>query len=429
MNHRRIAVILVALVALAAGGVLAAKEMVSAESRGSLFAQGKKAELGVLKARDTEGGTLETAPPEIPAVRVGTVAQARTLRLTGSLVADEESDVASNINGIVESVAVERGSRVKKGDVLVQLDARDARNALAEGEAAVEELRVRLGLAGAGEAFDPERQPEVQTARAALDLAEKTCLRYENLSGQGIISNETSDKARTEYESAKQRYQQALHQTRQLYQSYKTALTRLNTLRKAVEDTTIRAPFDGWVLQRYTSVGERVMANPMGADSKIVTLTKLDPLRLVLTVPQQNSALVTEGQTVTFKVDGVPDRVFTGEIRYIAPGIQASSRSLAVEAMVSNPDGALRPGLFATAELVLPETTTRLVVPESALVRKGDVATVFVVKDGIAREQVTYTGEVEGGQVEIVSGLVKDDVVVTTPDRVYDGKRIAPCIN
>lgn len=429
MSYKRIAVILVALVVLAGGGVLAARKIASAESRGLLFAQGKKAELGVLKTSETEDGNIEAPPPEIPVARVAEVAQGRTLRLTGSLVADEESDVASNINGIVEAVFVERGSRVKKGDVLVQLDARDARNALAEGEAVVEELRVRLGLTGDGATFDPEHQPEVQTARAALELAEKTYLRYENLNRQGVLSNEANDKAKAEYDSAKQRYQQALHQSRQLYQSYKTARTRLNTLRKAVEDTVIRAPFDGWVVQRYTSVGERVMANPMGADSKIVTLTKLDPLRLVLTVPQQNSALVTEGQTVTFKVDGAPDRVFTGEIRYIAPGIQASSRSLTVEAMVPNPEGVLRPGLFATAELVLPETTTKLVVPESAVVRKGDVATVFVVKDGLAREQVAYTGTVEEGRVEVVSGLSKDDVVVTTPDRVHDGERIAPCIN
>ena len=93
-------------------------------------------------------------------------------------------------------------------------------------------------------------------------------------------------------------------QAKQLYQSYRSAVTHLVTLRKAVDDCSIRAPFDGWVAERDISVGERVIALFPGA--KLVTLLRIDPLRLSLTVPQQEMAQIKIGQTVTFQTDAFP---------------------------------------------------------------------------------------------------------------------------
>ena len=133
-----------------------------------------------------------------------------TLRLTGSLAADEKSDVGSNARGIVSETRVDRGSVVKKGDLLVQLDPRDAQNALDEGIDAAEELRVRLGLDEA-KAFDVDEVPEVEAAKLTTgpgreDLQPSS----ETLKKNGAVALESYDQAETEYRTAVQRHRLAV---------------------------------------------------------------------------------------------------------------------------------------------------------------------------------------------------------------------------
>jgi RND family efflux transporter MFP subunit len=341
-----------------------------------------------------------------------------TLRLTGSLSPDERSEVGSNAAGIVSKTCVDRGSIVKKGDLLVQLDPRDAQYALDEGEDAVEQLRVRLGLDEVKD-FDVNRVPEVESAKLALELAEKTFRRDESLRRQKAIALESYDQAETEYHSAIHRHHLAVLLAKQLYRSYRQALTHAVSLRKAVEDCSICAPFDGLVAERNISLGERVISLFPGA--KLVTLLRIDPLRLSLTVPQQDMAQIKPGATVKFQTDAYPGKTFTGTVRYITPAVDCDSRSLCVEAMVPNPDGALKPGLFVTAELQLEKKETDVFVPSAAVCGRGDAAAVFVIREGVVREQIVAVGESAAGRVRIASGLAPGDTVVTTPEHVRDG--------
>ena len=125
-----------------------------------------KAALGFI-AGDKAKGTA----PALETVAAELVQRSRTLRLTGTLIANEKSSVASNTSGIAAEVRVDRGSVVKKGDVLVQIDATDAKNKLAEGQALIDELKARLGIDGPAEKFIPEDEPEVRLAKASADLA------------------------------------------------------------------------------------------------------------------------------------------------------------------------------------------------------------------------------------------------------------------
>jgi membrane fusion protein (multidrug efflux system) len=341
-----------------------------------------------------------------------------TLRLTGSLTADEKSEVGSNAAGNVSETRVERGSFVKKGDVLLQIDPRDAQNALDEGINAAEELRVRLGLDESKE-FCVDEVPEVEAAKVARDLAERTYHRAENLKKDRAIALESYDQAVTDYHAAVQRYYLARRMAKQLNRSYRSAVTHLVTLRKAVDDCTIRAPMDGWVAERSISVGERIIALFPGA--KLVTLLRIDPLRLTLTVPQQDLAQIKIGETVTFQTDAFPGRKFTGAVRYISPTVTADNRSLCVEAVVPNPKAELLPGLFVTAELQLDKKQTELYVPASALCNRGEAAAVFVVRGDKVREQIVSLGEREGSRVHVLTGLAVGDAVATAPDGLHDG--------
>lgn len=346
------------------------------------------------------------------------------VRLTGSLQADEKSDVASRVGGIVLESRFERGSVVNKGDVLIKLDPTDAENQLAEGLAGLEELEVRLGLEN-GKPFNVATQPEVKTAKAALDLALANFKRDQELFNRKIMAKADFDRTSSEYDAAQERYNQSWHQAAQLYQSYKTAQTRLRTLRKAVEDTSITAPFSGIVMERTASVGERVVTQPMGSSGgKIATLVKIDPLRLVLTVPEQSVAAVKLGLPVEFTVEAYPNRVFQGKIIHIAPALESSSRSLTVEARVDNPTMELHPGFFASARLLLPERTEAIYVPTSAVRRANDVARLFVAQDGVARETIVETGDTSGSVIRVLSGVQKADQVVADAINVTDGTSI-----
>jgi membrane fusion protein (multidrug efflux system) len=158
--------------------------------------------------------------------------------------------------------------------------------------------------------------------------------------------------------------------------------------------------------------------------TKVVTLVRIDPLRLSLTVPQQSVGFVQPGQTVRFKVDSFPDRKFEAKVRYIAPVVTNDTRSLLVEALVENPEGELHPGMFATAELESKKQKTGFFAPLKAVQKMGEVSRVFVVRDGIAHVQIVALGEEEDGKVEIRTGLTGKEILVANPELVHDGDKV-----
>jgi len=380
-----------------------------------------KASLGfVSKEEASRGG--EAAARSYDTVPVEVVQRNHVLRLTGTLTADEKSAVVANVSGIVAEVRVDRGSVVRKNDVLVQLDATDAKNKLAEGQALLDEAKSRLGLTDLAQPFKPEEQPEVKLAAAALELADGTLRRAEKVYAQRALAEETFQQIKTEQFLASQRYDQAVRQMRVAYLTCKAAQIRVTMLEKAVADTTIRAPFDGLVAEKLVSVGEQVSSGMQA--TKVVTLVRIDPLRLSLTVPQHEVGRVRERQTVRFEVDTFPGRTFEGTVRFVSPTVTQDTRSMVVEAVVPNAEGALRPGLFANAQLVLAERQAAILVPAGAVQKLEEVARVFVVHDGVARERVVALGEQSDQKVEVKSGLTGKERLRPRPDRLHDGDRV-----
>lgn len=420
-------VVAVIVTAAAAGGawyqfgrpIIAAQKATAAATAAPAPTQGKAA-LGFLDDKTKRGSTAANRHIEVVPVEVSP--RRDVLRLTGSLVADERSSVAANTSGIAAEVLVDRGSLVRKNDVLVQIDPTDAKNKLAEGQAMLEELKARLGIDENTKNFDPEDEPEVRLAKSSADLAASNLRRAKDLYAKKVISTEAFDQTQADYDMAMQRYRQALFQIRQAYQVCRTAQIKLAILEKAVADTTIRAPFDGWVAEKLVSVGEQISSGMQA--TKVVTLVRIDPLRLSLTVPQQDMGRIQPGQTVRFHVDSYPDRTFEATVRFIAPVVANDTRSMVVEAVAPNPDRALRPGLFTTAELELAKQNPSYSVPVGAVQKVGEVARVFVVRDGVAREQIVSLGEVERGKVQIRSGLSGGEMLVARPESVKDGDRV-----
>jgi RND family efflux transporter MFP subunit len=367
----------------------------------------------------TVNAAAEPAPVAVSTAAVESRPIDRYLRVTGSLLADEQAEVSAEAAGRVVETPVERGTRVAQGALLVRVSAAETSAQLQEAEANAAQMEARLGLTGT-QAFDPTRVPDVMNAKAALDLAEAEFARIGSLLEQKVVSQSEYDQRRTQVEAARQQYQMAQNVAQQSYRSLEAARARVALARKGVADTAIRAPFSGIVAERLVSTGDYVTRG-----ARVATVVRVDPLRIEMTVPEQSVSLVKIGQPVRITVDAYPGESFTAKVRYVSPSLRADQRALTVEAIAANPDGRLKPGLFATASIQQPQSAPALLVPATAIESISGTSRVYVVKGDKAEERIVTTGETVGTQVEITSGLSKGEVVAAEPKgRLVDGARV-----
>jgi len=337
--------------------------------------------------------------------------------LDGTLIPDEESNVTSVVAGRVTDVFVERGSKVKANAPLVRLRDVDYRISAQIAQAQLQQARARLGMNEKDPPPKADALPEVTMARSEMDLAASMLARAEELSRSGAMSQQDLDSARSRAASASDRYQSARHQARASLSSLDLAKAQLNQASTSVREATVRAPFAGEIANRMVSSGEYV-----GPQSPLVTLVRTDPLRLELSIPQQHLSAVQVGETVTLTFDSIPGERFEAKVHYISAAVKRDTRSLVVEAIVPNPDGRLRPGLFATARLHTGDEQAVVVIPSSAVRTEAGVSRVFVVNEGKIQERVISIAE-HGNDTTVVSdGLSQgDEVAVDTLDDLADG--------
>lgn len=361
---------------------------------------------------------VEQAPQVVVhATAARTATQPVSLLLDGTLLADEESDVTSVVAGRVREMLVERGSVVNKGDPLVRLRDVDYRLAAQAAKAQLDQARARLGIQDREPAPDPTTLPEVQAARTAMELAERTATRSVELFDHGAISQSALDEARSHAATAREQYQSSLNGARATAAALEAAQVSLAQANTSAAEATVRAPFAGEIADRKVSVGEYV-----SPQTQLVTLVNTDPLRMQLEVPQRYLNAIQPGQTLEVRVDAVPDRVFEGTLRYVSAAVARTSRALIVEAVVPNPDRLLRPGLFATARLMLGGAEQVTIVPERAVQTRAGVSRVFAIKDGKIQEHVVTVGEHQGSDVVLTSGLGGgEQVAIDQLDKLADG--------
>ena len=279
--------------------------------------------------------------------------------VTGTLAAEEQVVLGLKVAGRLSEIPVDLGSRVVKGQVLARLDPTDFELRVQQAEAALQQARARLGLApdDAPERVDPEKTPLVRQARAVLEEARASRDRFEALHAQQLLSRAELDAADAAFQVADGRYQDSLDEVRNRQALLAQRTSELELARQQLQDSTLVSPFDGAVRERQATPGEYVTAG-----QPVVTVVRLHPLRLRLAVPERDAAGVRAGQEVRLTVEGDP-AMYTGRVARLSPAIDERSRTLMVEAEVPNRDGALRPGSFATAEIVTAADEPAVLVP------------------------------------------------------------------
>jgi len=375
---------------------------------------------GCSTAAETAPDPSKAADPiEVAAAAIETRSIDRFLRVTGSLVADAQAEVSAETAGRVIETPVERGTRVAQGALLVRISPQETAAQLQEADANAGQIEARLGLTP-DQAFDRNRVPDVMNAKASLDLAEAEFNRMKALLDQKVISQSEFDQRRTQLEAARQNYQVAQNAADQSYRSLEAARARTALARKAVADTSVRAPLDGLVVERLVSVGDYVTRG-----QRVATVVRIDPLRVELTIPEQQVSMVKVGQQVRLTVDAYPGEEFSATVRFISPALRSDQRALTVEAIALNKDGRLKPGLFATAQLRQGDAAPALLVPSSAVETVAGTSRVYVVKNNVVDERIVTIGERVGNQVEITSGISTGEVVASEPKgRLSDSQQV-----
>jgi membrane fusion protein, multidrug efflux system len=308
-------------------------------------------------------GAMMSQPPP-PAVVASAEARSDTwspiLGAIGTLVATQGVAVTNEVAGQVRDIRFRSGERVKAGDVLVGLDD-------AVDRATLDGLVAQRTLA------------EIQFTRARQLYKENQA-----------VPKSSVDEAQARLDSARAQVvaQEALIAKKQ-----------------------IRAPFAGLLGIRQVNVGQY-----LAPGSPIVQLEALSPIYADFSLPERNFARLGAGQPVEVRVQPYDEEVFKGRIAALNPGVDTATRTVRVRAELSNPDGRMRPGMFAEVRLTLPEPRVVVVIPDMAVTYEpyGDSVFVIAQKDGasIAERRPIETGETRGGDVEVTHGLKAGETIV-----------------
>ena len=374
---------------------------------------------------------------------------ASTIRATGSLVANETSDVAPKVAGKVSNVGVNAGQFIQAGAVIATIDDRTAKlqlstaqAAVKQAEAGVKQAEARIGLLNGGK-FNASIVPEVRAADAAYQqaLAEQKQAeanegRYRELLESGdvaMVTYETyrtaRDTARAKTNAARQGLDAAVNTAKQSNQAIVTAqanvesaMTQVADAQQAILDTVIKSPFAGYVSNRPVAVGEYV-----SSASIVATILRTNPIKAQIQVAEADVPHISVGRGVSLEVDAYKDRKFAGTVSAVNPAVDPNSRSAVVEALVENGDNALRTGMFVTAQIAMAGGAKAVYVPKAAIFNDPTTQSsrVFVIQDGVAKLQVVQLGTEEGDSQQIVSGLDADQTVATSNvGQLFEGAKV-----
>lgn len=348
----------------------------------------------------------------------------RRARVTGTLLGEEEMTVAAKVSGRVVEVLKDLGDPVAPGETLVRVDPTDYALAMDERARALTQALARLGLeALPASGFDVSQLPALVRARLQ---AENARARYER--GKSLFEKKPPLISEQDFADLETAWKVAESNVRVERLTAESTLAEARTLeaqvriaRQRLEDATHRAPVrEGastgpdapalryGVAERRVSLGDFVQVG-----APLYRLVDPDPIRMRAQAPERRLGGIRAGQRARVNVEAFSGP-FDGRVARVSPAVDVRTRAFVLEIHVANPDGRLKPGSFATADVEIGVERV-LAVPESAVVTFAGVHKVFRVKDGKAAEQRVEPGDRADGRVEIRSGLSPGDVVVVSP--------------
>ena len=324
----------------------------------------------------------------------------KTVTIPGDLTPFQGVNLNARVPGFVESVAVDRGSWVKRGQRLATISAPELRAQRAEAEAKLQAVRAQ-------EAEAQARMVSAQSTYDRLKAASAT---------PGVVAGNDLEIAERGFEAAR------AHVT-----ALKSSGGAAEAAAKAVSEMEayldLTAPFDGVITERNVHPGSLV--GP--ATGALLRIEQVSRLRLTVPVPEAYVGAITKGTNVEFRVSAFPDQTFRGVIARPAHSLDMKTRSMLVELDVNNPKQLLAPGMFAEVQWPVSRTQASLFVPRTAVVRTSERQFVVRVRNGVAEWVDVRRGELNGEVIEVFGDLREGDVVVRRGnDEIRPGTKISP---
>jgi len=359
-------------------------------------------------------------PLVVRAVPVASKPISRTVEAVGTFFAYDEAIISAEVDGRVEDVKVDLGDNVAPGQLLVRISEEEQRYLLAQQEAQLRQSLEKLGLKDEKDRVkDINDAPDVRRAAADLFEAEQRYKRVRMLTEQGVGSQSDLDQAQARFRAQQAALDATLNQTRNVIQEVERFRAVLDLQRKKVRDTQVKAPFAGAVKERQVTAGQFVRAN-----TPLLTLVKVDPIRLRIEVPERMAPWIKTGQTAQIITEAF-DKTFEGRIWRISPTVDQAKRTFVVEALVPNGGAGLKPGSYARARVPTQKVENVLYVPTRAISYVLGSNKAFVIKNNVIEARDVKLGDRFEGSVEILEGLAEGDMIAASNlNRLDTGARV-----
>jgi len=397
------------------------------------------------KQNGNTNGPEAGVPVVVAAAEQGTMAQ--TLTVTGTIRAGREADVGAQISARVVEVKVREGDSVTAGQVLVTLDAAQAKSQVRQARAGAEATGAQLEAAKRRlEVLEEGARPEekaiarsrLEQAESALRTAEADLKRLRGLYEEGAISKQQLDGAQTEYDTARTNRDSArqslelmekgarpeeIEAGRKDVEAAAAGLDQARGMLAEAEErlgyTVIRSPLTGVVYERHVEPGE---ITSTGGGDPLLRLADLSTVYYEAMVPERVALKVKPGQRVEVVVQGNGDRSVEGEVERLVPVANPNSRDFLMRINLVEAAGMTKPGMFARGAVIVEESAGVVVVPKDALVERGGKLLAFGVAEGRAEQRKVGAGISDAERVEIVSGITAgEQVVVIGAQGLQDG--------
>lgn len=331
-----------------------------------------------------------------------------SLELAGVLVPAQTVNIVSKISGQVTEMKYNVGDSVKTGTILVRMETKTLNAQLIQAEAGLQSAK----------AAELSAENQATLAQINLDTAQKAYDKTKVLYDAGAASQSQMDDLTNKLELARTQYENATGSVKeQALASISTANANINSVRVQMENSIIKSPIDGIIVNKNINTGE--IASPTAA-SPIMTIADTSILKLKGMVAQEMLPLLQQGQEINVTIDIYADKVFKGKIESIGPMAVSTGTLFPIEISIVNSEG-LKAGLSAHASIDIAEEKG-VIVPAAAVVRKEGESYVFVVKDNIASKRIVTTGLKNDKEIEILKGLAEGEkVVAANVNNLIDG--------
>jgi multidrug efflux pump subunit AcrA (membrane-fusion protein) len=365
------------------------------------------------------GAEEKAHPVKVEQVREESIR--RTIEVVGTLAAEDEVTISAEAEGRVSRILADLGDRVVAGQPLVELDREKNQYSVDQQTAAFARALAKYGASDIKDLPVIEDTPDVQKASAELVQAKQAAERAQELGRRALLPKQAIDDADATFRAKQAAYNSSLQNAKDLRADIDASTASMKLAERQLRDTSIRAPFDGYVQKRLISLGEYVKMQ-----SPVMSVVRMDPLKVTAEIPEKMAPWVHVGQTVDLRVDAYPDLAVAGKVSRISPAVNTTTRAFSFEARVPNEKALLKPGTFARVHIESGKVDQVMTLAYTALQYRYGVNRVFVVNgDRLAAREIKV-GDRVADRIEVAEGLkAGETIAVTDVDKLVDGLKVS----